>query len=106
MYQELRDRDPIVTLNRLAAEPKRLDRSVQGLSLAAIQCHIKKHGIVLRRVTRVAQNTCYGQSVIQGGVSYVNRSIKIGEACGVVNIDETNVDIDLASGMTLAGHGE
>jgi hypothetical protein len=62
MYRELRDRDQTVTLNLLAAELKRLDRSVQGLSLGAIQRriwrHVKKHGGVRRRVTHVAQNSC------------------------------------------------
>jgi hypothetical protein len=111
MYRELRGRDRIVTLNLLAAELKRLNRSVQCLSLGAIRCHIwrhiKKYGVVRRCVTHVSQNTRYEQSVIQGWVSYVNHSIKIGNynACDVANIDETNVDFDLASGTTLAGHG-
>jgi hypothetical protein len=82
MYQELTYRDRIVTLNLLAAELKRLNRSVQGLSLAAIRCriwhHIKKHGVVRRRMTHLAQNTRYEQSIIQGWFSYVNRSIEIG----------------------------
>jgi hypothetical protein len=105
MYRELRDRDRIVTLNILAAELKRLDRSVQGMYLADIQCHIwchtKTHGVVWCRVTHVAQNTRYEQSIIQGWVSYTNHTIKTGnyKACDVVNIDETNFDFDLASGM-------
>jgi hypothetical protein len=37
MYQDLRDRDQIVTLNLLAAELKRLDRSVQCLYLGTIR---------------------------------------------------------------------
>jgi hypothetical protein len=112
MYRELRDRDRIVTLNILAAELKRLDRSVQGLSLGAIRHHIwrhiKKHGVVRRPVIHVAQNTRYEQSGIQGWVYYVNHSIKIGnyKACDLVNIDETSVKFYLASGKTLAGHGE
>jgi hypothetical protein len=112
MYRELRDRDRIVTLNILAAELKRLDRSVQGMYLADIQCHIwchtKTHGVVWCRVTHVAQNTRYEQSIIQGWVYYVNQSIKIVnyKACYVVNIDVTNVNFDLASQMTLDGHGE
>jgi hypothetical protein len=112
MYWELRNRDRIFTLNILAAELKRLDRSVQGLSLGVIcRCiwrHIKKHGIVRCRVTRVSQNTRYEQSDVQGWVSCVNHSIKIGnyKACDMVNIDETNVNFDLASGTTLAGHGK
>jgi hypothetical protein len=38
----------------------------------------------------------------------VNHIIKLEgyKASGVVNIDETNVDFNLASGMTLAGRGE
>jgi hypothetical protein len=112
MYRELRDRDRIVTLNFLAAELKRLDRSVQGLSSGAIRCriwcHIKKHGVSRHRVTHVAQSTRYEQSAIQGWLSYVNHSIKIGnyKACDVVNIDETNVVFDLASGTMLADRGE
>jgi hypothetical protein len=112
MYRELRDRDRIITLNLISAELKRLDRSVQGISLGAIRRHIwrhiNKHGVVQRRVTHVDQNTRYDQSVIQGWVSYVDRSIKIGnyKACDVVNIDETNVNLDIASGTTLAGSGE
>jgi hypothetical protein len=41
-------------------------------------------------------------------VYYVNHSIKIGnyKACDVVNIDETNVDFDLASRTTLADRGK
>jgi hypothetical protein len=59
-------------------------------------------------VTHVAHNTRYEQIVIQGWVSYVNRSIKIGNYKGsdLVNIDETNVDFDLASKTKLAGCGE
>jgi hypothetical protein len=112
IYQELRDRDQIVTLNLIDTELKRLDRYVQGLSLTSIRCriwlHIKKHGVVRRRVTHVAQNTHYEQSVIQGWVSYVNHYIKIEnyKACDVVNIDETNINFDLASRTTLAGRGE
>jgi hypothetical protein len=112
MYQELRDRYRIVILNLLAAELNRLDRYVQGLSLTAIRRriwrHIKKHGVVRRCVTHVAQNTSYEQSGIQGWVSYVNHSIKIGnyKACDVVNNDDTNVDFDLASVTTLAGRGK
>jgi hypothetical protein len=112
MYRDIRARDQIVTLNILAAERKRLDRSVQGLYLAAIRRriwhHIKKHGVVRRRMSHVAKNTRYEKIIIQGWVSYVNRSIKIGnyKACDLVNIDENNVDLDLASGMTLAGCGK
>jgi hypothetical protein len=112
MYQELRDRDRIFTFNLLAAELKRLDRSVKYLSLIAIRRriwrHIKKHGVVRRRVTHVAQNTRYEQSFIQGWVSYAHHSIKIGnyKACDVVNIDETNINFDLASRTRLAGRGE
>jgi hypothetical protein len=42
------------------------------------------------------------------GVFYVDHTIKIGnyKAYDVVKINETNVDFDLASGTTLAGHGE
>jgi hypothetical protein len=85
IYRELRDRDWIFTLNLLAAEMKRLYRSVQGLSLAATRyhmwCDIKKHGGVWRRVTHVAQNMRYDQIIIQGWVPYVSNTIKI------VNID-------------------
>jgi hypothetical protein len=59
-------------------------------------------------VIHVAQNTRYEQIAIQGWVSYVNRKIKIGNhnACDVFNIDETNIDFDLASRTTLAGRDE
>jgi hypothetical protein len=81
MHRDLRDRDRIVTLNLIAADLKRLDRSVQGLSLAALRRriwrHINKHGIVQRHVTHVAHHTCYEQSVIQDWVSYLNQYIKI-----------------------------
>jgi hypothetical protein len=112
MYRELRDGDRIFALNILAAELKRLDRSVQCLYLAAIPRrifgHIKKHGVVQRCVIHVAQNTRFEQSIIQGWVYYVNHTIKIGnyKACDVVNIEETNVDFDVATGTTLSGHGE
>jgi hypothetical protein len=51
----------------------------------------------------VYQNTQYEQSAIQGWVFYVNRSMKIGnyKACDVVNINETNINVDLASGRCL-----
>jgi hypothetical protein len=59
-------------------------------------------------VTHVAQNTRYEQSFIQGWVFFVNHYTKIGnyKACDVVNIDDTNVNFDLASGATLSGRGE
>jgi hypothetical protein len=60
-------------------------------------------------MTCVAQNTHYEQrSVIQGWMSHVNRTIKIGnyKAYDVVNINEINVNFDPASGTMLAGRGE
>jgi hypothetical protein len=112
MNRELRYRDQIFTWNLLVAELKILHRYVQCLSLGAIRRriwrHIKEHGLVRRHVKHVAKTTQYEKFFIQGWVSYVNHSIKIGnyKACDVVKIDETNVDFDLASGTMLDGRGE
>jgi hypothetical protein len=68
----------------------------------------RSNGSVLHRVTHVAQNTCYEQISIQGWVSDVHQSSKIGnyKSCDLVYINETNIDFDLLSGMMLAWHGE
>jgi hypothetical protein len=59
-------------------------------------------------VTDVAQNTQYEQNIIQGWVSYVNHTIKIGNynACDVININKTNIVFYPASGTTLASRGK
>jgi hypothetical protein len=57
-----------MTLNMIAAELKRLDKSIQGLYMAAIWWHMKKHEFVQQCVRRVAQNTGYEQIMVQDWV--------------------------------------
>jgi hypothetical protein len=63
--------------------------------------------IVQRRVTHVAQNTRFEQSVIDNFVQYVNQQTVVGQydPSRIVNIDETNIYFDLTSGSTLAERG-
>jgi hypothetical protein len=52
----------------IAAELKRLDKSIQGLYMAAIWWYMKKHEFVQQCVRRVAQNTGYEQIMVQDWV--------------------------------------
>jgi hypothetical protein len=56
----------------------------------------------------MAHNTRHAMSVKAGYVAIVTEDVKAGKyrACDIVNIGKTNVNLDLASGATLAGHGE
>jgi hypothetical protein len=103
MYWELRDNDRIVTLNMRAAEVRRMDSGSKDLSLSAIRRRIyrqlRKYGGVRRRVTRVAQNTRCDEGFKVGYVAFENAGIAAGKykASDIVNIDETNVGVDLVS---------
>ena len=68
---------------------------------------MKSEHIVQRQVTRVAQNTRHDQDVIDDFVSYVNEQIACLGVPGshIVNIDKTNIDFDMVSGITLANRG-
>jgi hypothetical protein len=112
MYRDLRGRDWVVTLNLLDAELNRLDPGARTMTMAAIHlqinCHLLKFGVVRRCVTHVAQNTHHDMTVKAGYVAFANEGVKAGKyrACDIVNIDKTNIDLDLASGATLTGRGE
>jgi hypothetical protein len=112
MYRDLRERDRVVTLNLLAAELKRLDPGVRTVIIYALRPWINRHlikfGIIRRRVTRVALNTRHDMNMTAGYVAFVNEGFSAEKdlACDIVNIDETNIDFDLASGATLDGRVE
>ena len=82
------------------------------MSLKALEKRIKRwlpcKDIVIRRVTRVTQNTRLDQEQIQDFVSYVNNQIAAFEflAGNIVNIDETNINFDMSGSRTLATRGE
>jgi hypothetical protein len=73
MYRELMKQYRIVTLNMLAVELNCLSICTQGLTMAAMRCHIYRlinmHGVVRSRVTHVTQNMQYEQVVIQGWIT-------------------------------------
>jgi hypothetical protein len=56
----------------------------------------------------VDQKNPHDMTVNAGYVAFVNEGAKAGNyrACDIVNIDETNIDFDLASEVTLDGRGE
>jgi hypothetical protein len=112
MYRDLRERDRVVTLNFLAAELNRLDPGARTVTMSTfrrwINRHLIKFAIFRRRVISVAQNTLHDMTVKAGYIAFVNEGVKAGKyrAFDIVNIDETNIDFDLASGEPLAGCGE
>jgi hypothetical protein len=64
VYDNLRERDIVVTMSLLVRDLRRHNLSLQDLSVRYVQsvCHrvyqyLVKHGVVRRRVTRVAHNT-------------------------------------------------
>jgi len=56
----------------------------------------------------VAQSQHYNAAVIVDWMGYINEQIVSGKysASNIVNIDETSIDFDLTSVMTLANQGE
>jgi hypothetical protein len=89
-----------------------MDSGVKDLSLTSIYHriyrHLRKYGVIRRRVIRVAQNKIYDEGSKAGYVAFVNAGLEAGKykTSDIVNIDENNVDFDLVSGTTLAGRGE
>jgi hypothetical protein len=61
VYDDLRERDRVVTLSLLAHDLRQHNVSLQDLSVRSVRRsvyqHLVKQGVVRRRVTRVAQNT-------------------------------------------------
>jgi hypothetical protein len=112
MYHDLCEGDWAVTLNLLTAELNHLDPGARNVTMPAlhqrINHHLLKFGVVRRCVTRVVQNTRHDMTVEAGNVAFVNEGVKADKyrACDIVNIDETNIDFDLASGATLDGRSE
>jgi hypothetical protein len=72
VYDDLRERDRVVTLS-LLAHLRRHNVSLKYLSVRSVRRrvyrHLVKQGFVRRRVTRVAQNTRYDQNVKNAYVS-------------------------------------
>lgn len=63
--------------------------------------------IVHHHDTHDAENTCHCHRNLQDFVNYINNQLACGQWCGefVVNIDETNINFEMASGFTLADKG-
>ena len=111
LFDQLRLQDRACTTRMLSVELKRQPGN-ENVSLKALEKRIKRwlarKDIVIRRVTRVAQNTRLDQETIQDFVSYVNNQIAAFEfpAGNIVNIDETNINFDMFGSKTLATRGE
>lgn len=110
-YDNLRNRDRAVSVGMLVHEWRRLNPALNEVPMITLRNRLyrwmKSEHIVQRRVTRVAQNTRHEQDVIDDFVSYVNEQIACLAIPGshIVNIDETNIDFDMVSGITLANRG-
>jgi len=108
-YENVRNRDRIVTVGMLCFEFKRLTTS--DVSMTSLRKRIyrwlESERIVHRRFTHVAQNTHYDGDRIEGFVQYVNGQITCGKypKSNVVNIDETNIYFDMVGSITLADKG-
>jgi hypothetical protein len=112
VFDDLRERDRIVSLSLLAHDLRRRNVDLKDLSVRSVRRrvarHLAKHGVVRRRITRVAQNTRYDMAVKQEYVDYINQQIKVGnyQPEDIASIDETNFDFDQKAGETLATRGQ
>jgi hypothetical protein len=112
VYDDLRERDRVVTLYFIAHDLRWHNVSLKDLSVRSVRRrvyrHLVKQGVVRRRFTRVAQNTRYDQNVKNVYVSYINEQIKIGRYRpeDIVSMDETNFDSNQEAGETLANRGD
>ena len=73
-----------------------------------ISCWLTSVHIVHWHITNIAQNTCHCEITMQDFATYINSQLSQGQysqQC-VVNIDETNINFDMESGLTLATKGE
>ena len=84
-----------VKLKRISEAPV----SLQVLSMH-VSCWLTNVSIVHCCITNIAQNTCHCEITMQDFVTYINS-----QQC-VVNIDETNINFDIESGLTLATKGD
>jgi hypothetical protein len=111
LFDQLRLQDRACTTRMLSVELKRQPGN-ENVSLKALEKRIKRwlarKDSVIRRVTRVVQNTRLDQETIQDFVSYVNNQTAAFEfpAGNIVNIDETNINFDMFGSKTLATRGE
>jgi transposase-like protein len=73
VYDDLRERERVVTLSFRAHDLRRHHVSLKDLSVRSVHHrfyrHLVKQGVVRRRVTRVAQSTRYDQNVKNAYVS-------------------------------------
>jgi hypothetical protein len=112
VYDDLRERDQVVTLFLLARDLQQHNASLKYLSIRSVRCqvyrHLVKQGAVRRWVTRVAQNTRYDQNVKNYYVSHINEQIKIGRYRreAIVSMAENNFDFDQEEGETLVNRGD
>lgn len=109
-YENLRNSGRVVTTSMLCFELRRLDPFID-VALPVLRQRIRRwlrsEGIVQRRATHVAQRTRHDEKIIDDFVQYVNTQISMGslEGACVVNMDETNVDFDMTSSVTLEERG-
>ena len=68
---------------------------------------MKSKNIAQRKATQVTQNKRHNKEFIYDFAVYINEQIENLNilASHVVNIDETNIDFDMVSGVTLANRG-
>lgn len=110
-YENTRNSDRTVTIGMLVNEWRKMNPMLCNTLVITLRHRlyrwIRSENIVHRRVTHIAQNTRHEAKTIDDFLTYINEQI---EAAGVtsdriVHIDETNINFDMISGVTLADRG-
>ena len=110
-HENLRQQGRVVTVRSLTIELLRFEPALSELNFVLLVNRVRRfclhYKIVQRRVTHAAQNHIYNQDIMLDWVQYVNREIVVSRypADCVVNIDQTNIDFDVASPTTLQSAG-
>jgi transposase-like protein len=110
-HENLRQHGRVVTVRSLAIELLRFEPALAEIDFILLINRIRRfcvhHKIVQRRVTHAAQNHIYNIDIMIDWVNYVNREIVVSKytADCIVNIDQTNIDFDVASPTTLQSAG-
>ena len=107
-YDNLREQGRLCTVKHLAYEYARITNSNASMETIFFRVNRwrKRENLVYRRVTHVAQNTRYNQTVIDDFVLYTNEQISSGKysASEIVNMDETNVYFNCFIQFSIVPH--
>ena len=109
MFNTLHNPDQHISVMTLTVELRRTSGALVSFLVLSkhVSCWLASVHITHCSITNIAQNTCHCEVTMQDLVAYINSKLSQGQyswQC-VVNNDETNIFLNMESGLTLANKG-